>query len=613
MALVFADRVKVRSYSTGTAEFLLESVQPGFQDFSAIGDGNECYYGIEDHAGNWEVGRGTYSTDSTQKFLYRDTIISSSNNNNLVNFPAGGKSVYTTIPSSVAASIVASTTFAFRDIAVAGQSTVIADSTADTLTLVAGTGIDITTNAGTDTITITGTDTGAIEFTGSTITTNDSSNITIDRATTLESDVTVGGDILPKTNLGGNLGSPTQRFKDIYLSGSTIDIAGATISNVNGAIATSSLNIGGVTLESTSSGSIVIPGVTRASSYIAQEVVEYDDEFGDGGYVVPDSFTGSPVVVDGLTFQIATGAQVPDRWVQATYRVTKIEDGEIKSIEVVDGGAGYEPLGPAPLNAAGEIAYQNEMMACNDPSAPTDPSDPNFLSFFWEHIPFRVISGPGAIESDPTLSGASLGNLIISDNTESNNESVVFTTSVQGSTISIRNTETAADQFDGDIIFNSEPHPGSVIGSGGYVRIAPNRINLDVGSNDLNLRSDGLDFDGGYALTQTQGNFVAAESTDVVFEATDTAGTPKVIKLIIKVNKNDDYQACEMLIVRSNDVLPVVNYTVYGLVHTTAEPFATLAAEWSTLLSKIVVTATNPSATDGIFVESMAIEITDWD
>lgn len=42
----------------------------------------------------------------------------------------------------------------FSTIAVAGQSDVVADSTTDTLTLAAGTGVTITTNAGTDTITI---------------------------------------------------------------------------------------------------------------------------------------------------------------------------------------------------------------------------------------------------------------------------------------------------------------------------------------------------------------------------------------------------------------------------------------------------------------------------
>ena len=45
----------------------------------------------------------------------------------------------------------------FKNIAVAGQSTIIADNNNDTLTVVAGTGIALTTNAGTDTLTITNT------------------------------------------------------------------------------------------------------------------------------------------------------------------------------------------------------------------------------------------------------------------------------------------------------------------------------------------------------------------------------------------------------------------------------------------------------------------------
>jgi hypothetical protein len=45
-------------------------------------------------------------------------------------------------------------TFAFRTFAVAGQSSVVAETTADTLTLVAGSNITLTTNAATDSITI---------------------------------------------------------------------------------------------------------------------------------------------------------------------------------------------------------------------------------------------------------------------------------------------------------------------------------------------------------------------------------------------------------------------------------------------------------------------------
>jgi plastocyanin len=66
----------------------------------------------------------------------------------------------------------------FETIAVAGQSSVVADSATDTLTLVAGTGISITTNAGTDTVTITNTvSSGATAFTGL----SDAAGLTVDK------------------------------------------------------------------------------------------------------------------------------------------------------------------------------------------------------------------------------------------------------------------------------------------------------------------------------------------------------------------------------------------------------------------------------------------------
>ena len=46
---------------------------------------------------------------------------------------------------------------------------------------------------------------GAFEFAGSTISTTDSTAIVIDQATTVTSNLTVGGDILPQTAHGGDL------------------------------------------------------------------------------------------------------------------------------------------------------------------------------------------------------------------------------------------------------------------------------------------------------------------------------------------------------------------------------------------------------------------------
>jgi hypothetical protein len=59
---------------------------------------------------------------------------------------------------------------------------------------------------------------GAFEFTGSVLSTTDSTAITIDQATTITSDLTVGGDIVPSVANGGNLGSPILQFNSVYVS-----------------------------------------------------------------------------------------------------------------------------------------------------------------------------------------------------------------------------------------------------------------------------------------------------------------------------------------------------------------------------------------------------------
>jgi hypothetical protein len=71
---------------------------------------------------------------------------------------------------------------------------------------------------------------GAFEFSGSTISTTDSSSILIDQATTISSNLTVGGDILPNINMGGSLGSPSQQWKSLYVSTGTIYINNVPIS-----------------------------------------------------------------------------------------------------------------------------------------------------------------------------------------------------------------------------------------------------------------------------------------------------------------------------------------------------------------------------------------------
>lgn len=95
MALVFKDRVKVVTTTTGTGTLTLGAAVSGFQDFSVIGNGNTTYYAIVDSStGDWEVGLGTYSSTGTT--LSRDTVLESSNSGALVPFGVGDKNVFVT-------------------------------------------------------------------------------------------------------------------------------------------------------------------------------------------------------------------------------------------------------------------------------------------------------------------------------------------------------------------------------------------------------------------------------------------------------------------------------------------------------------------------------------
>lgn len=100
MALVLKDRVKETSTTAGTGTLTLLGPATGYQAFSVIGDGNSCYYTIQNtesgFEGEWEVGIGTYTASGTT--LSRDSVLSSSNSGALVPFSAGSKIVFLTYP-----------------------------------------------------------------------------------------------------------------------------------------------------------------------------------------------------------------------------------------------------------------------------------------------------------------------------------------------------------------------------------------------------------------------------------------------------------------------------------------------------------------------------------
>ena len=128
MALVINDRVKETSTSTGTGTINLAGAETGYESFvSGVGTTNKTYYAIElNSLGEWEVGIGTVTSGSPDT-LSRDTIISSSNTDSAVNFSAGTKNVFCTMPAKKTISPVMDAT----SFVVTHSSTISEDQTLD--------------------------------------------------------------------------------------------------------------------------------------------------------------------------------------------------------------------------------------------------------------------------------------------------------------------------------------------------------------------------------------------------------------------------------------------------------------------------------------------------
>jgi|694.fasta_scaffold66354_2 hypothetical protein len=97
MTLILKDRVKETTTTVGLGTISLGGSSDTFEPFSTIGTGNTTYYAIVAEGNdNWEVGVGTVGSGT----LSRDIVLASSNLNAKVNFPAGTKDVFVTLPAN---------------------------------------------------------------------------------------------------------------------------------------------------------------------------------------------------------------------------------------------------------------------------------------------------------------------------------------------------------------------------------------------------------------------------------------------------------------------------------------------------------------------------------
>jgi hypothetical protein len=159
----------------------------------------------------------------------------------------------------------------------------------------------------------------------------------------------VGQHILPAVDVTYDLGSDEKRFRDLYLSGNTIDLGGSLIS-------------------SAADGTIAIPGVS-VFYYVPDSIEDYGltnppadwEEFGEGTYV-PVYYPDTPVIIDQFTYLLANQSDEVSLAARASYvptvytpTMTLGENGyTIASIAITTPGS-YDPSNP----------YFNEIQTVN--------------------------------------------------------------------------------------------------------------------------------------------------------------------------------------------------------------------------------------------------------
>lgn len=176
-------------------------------------------------------GGGTQNVFSTFAVSGQSNVVADSTTDTLT--LVAGTGIGITTDASADSITIANTTNLFSTIAVSGQSNVVADATSDTLTFVAGSGITLTTDASADSVTITNSATGANAFgnilvSGQSTVAADSTNdnLTLVAGSNMTITTNASNDTITFASSGG--GSSQNLFSNIAVSGQGTIQADAT-------------------------------------------------------------------------------------------------------------------------------------------------------------------------------------------------------------------------------------------------------------------------------------------------------------------------------------------------------------------------------------------------
>ena len=289
------------------------------------------------------------------------------------------------------------------------------------------------------------------------------------------------GDFVPSTDNLQDLGSPTNRFRHLY-------------------VGPGSVYIGNNVITEAATGSLVLPGFTRATGYYADEVDD-DEDWGSN-----PNITGTVTVIDASRYRILAGRPASANYSPATYTVQK-DGNRIDEINVSNGGSGWDKV-------EADYARDNNMYATNVVGAIN-----NFNAGNWQQIPFRVeIKAEDTEYEDIFGGGADLGDLVIYDGaiTTDGVSSIVIAPNGEGYGYITVPNDTSAVAGAATVIGNSR-------NGGGGVQIAAYNNTWTFGPDgDLTLPA------GGDILNSNGDSVLGGGSTSYTPDDTDNWNEPTI-------------------------------------------------------------------------------------
>ena len=324
------------------------------------------------------------------------------------------------------------------------------------------------------------------------------------------------GTFVPGTDNLQDIGTPTARVRHIYVGPGSVTIGDSVIS------------------ESTT-GKLVLPGVTRATSLYADEV----EDTGDQTY----AFATAPVVIDAALYDALLNSLDTSHF--ADYTATLDGEGYIDNIQV--NGTGAYSQAEADIAKGSMYAYVG-----------TDPDRSPFVAQDWMQIPFRVRTkandveyefntggGSSALEGldDVQLDGPSNGQVLTWNGSQEkwenqnpqggggngnalvagyysitlNSDNGYLTTNYDGSDLSIifpRENDLVIDSLAGSVVLSAGDSKEFYFTSAGVLQLPPGGDIKDSNGNSvLGGGGSGINFDADGALNLVN-NGVIRNTTD---------------------------------------------------------------------------------------------------